>query len=302
MAAVGRAVFTRFVLQAAVIGRRWSCTARPCSQVGFRVKAQVLGGAINLGRGLILTLMTFLGYEAYRKIPGSLIIHANQEVEEIIDQADYLYGTGEVAKLYHLLIEHKNSTNGELLWRLARASRDMAQLESMSKEKKKQLTYEALEFAEKALEKNELSFAAHKWYAICISDVGDYEGIKAKIANAYVIKEHFQKAIELNPKDATSIHLMGLWCFTFAEMPWVQQKIAAMFFTTPPSSTYEEALQYFNKAEEADPNFYSKNLLMMGKTYMKLKNEKLALLWLTKARDYPARNEEDRFKKKLLNY
>ncbi|XP_078396815.1 regulator of microtubule dynamics protein 1 isoform X4 [Cetorhinus maximus] len=186
------------------------------------------------------------------------------------------------------------STDGEILWRLARASRDLAQLENTSMEKKKQLTYEALEFAKKALEKNELSFAAHKWYAICISDVGDYEGTKAKIANAYVIKEHFQKAIELNPKDATSIHLMGLWCFTFAELPWIQQKIAAMFFATPPSSTYKEALQYFNKAEEADPNFYSKNLLMMGKTYMKLKNEKLALLWLTKARDYPARNEEDK--------
>ncbi|XP_072324058.1 regulator of microtubule dynamics protein 1 isoform X1 [Scyliorhinus torazame] len=293
MAAVGRAAFTRFVIKTAVIGRSWSCRVRPCSfWPGVRV--QVLGGAINLGRGLTLTLMAFLGYEAYRNIPGSLIVHANQKVEEIIDQADYLYGTGEVAKLYHLLIEHKNSTNGEILWRLARASRDLAQLENTPAEQKKQLTYEALEFAEKALEKNEFSFAAHKWYAICISDVGDYEGTKAKIANAYVIKEHFQKAIELNPKDATSIHLMGLWCFTFAELPWVQQKIAAMFFATPPRSTYEEALQYFNKAEEADPNFYSKNLLMMGKTYMKLKNEILALLWLTKARDYPARNEEDK--------
>ncbi|XP_067835627.1 regulator of microtubule dynamics protein 1 isoform X2 [Heptranchias perlo] len=264
MAAAGRAALTRFVLKAAMIGRSWSCRARPFSCSGPGVAVEVLGGAINLGRGLTLTLVTFLGYEAYRNIPGSLIVHAIQKVEEIIDQADYLYGTGEVAKLYDLLIQHKNSTNGELLWRLARASRDLAQLESTSTEKKKQLTYESLEFAEKALEKNELSFAAHK------------------------------KAIELNPKDATSIHLMGLWCFTFAEMPWVQQKIAAMFFTTPPSSTYEEALQYFNKAEEADPNFYSKNLLMMGKTFMKLKNEKLALLWLTKARDYPARNEEDK--------
>ncbi|XP_078072163.1 regulator of microtubule dynamics protein 1 isoform X2 [Mustelus asterias] len=289
MAAVGGSAFSRFVLKAAAIGRSWNCRVRPCS-----FGAGVLRGATNLGRGLTLTLMTFLGYEAYRSIPGSLIVHANQKVEEIIDQADYLYGTGEVSKLYKLLIEHKDSTNGEILWRLARASRDLAQLGSTPVEKRKQLTYEALEFAKKALERNELSFAAHKWYAICISDVGDYEGTKAKIANAYVIKEHFQKAIEFNPKDATSIHLMGLWCFTFAELPWVQQKIAAMFFATPPSSSYEEALLYFNKAEEADPNFYSKNLLMMGKTYMKLKNKKLALLWLTKARDYPARNEEDR--------
>ncbi|EMP42281.1 Regulator of microtubule dynamics protein 1 [Chelonia mydas] len=101
--------------------------------------------------------------------------------------------------------------DAEILWRLARASRDLAQLSSTSAEEKKQLVYEALEYAKKALEKNESNFAVHKWYAICISDVGDYEGIKTKIANAYVIKEHFQKAIELNPKDATSIHLMGIW-------------------------------------------------------------------------------------------
>ncbi|XP_051879849.1 regulator of microtubule dynamics protein 1 isoform X2 [Pristis pectinata] len=294
MAVAGRAALTRFVLKAAGSGRSCSSRVRFSDCAGFKLNAQVLESALNLGRGLTLTLLTFLGYKTYRNIPGSLLVYANQTVEEIIDQADYLYGTGEVTKLYHLLIEHKNSTNGELLWRLARASRDLAQLKSTTLEKKRQLTYEALEFAEKALEENELSFAAHKWYAICISDVGDYEGIKAKIANAYVIKEHFQKAIELNPKDATSIHLMGLWCFTFSEMPWIQQKIAAAFFATPPSSSYEEALQYFDKAEEAEPNFYSKNLLMLGKTYMKLKNEKLALLWLTKARDYPARNEEDK--------
>ncbi|XP_055489634.1 regulator of microtubule dynamics protein 1 [Leucoraja erinacea] len=290
-AAGGRAaLITRFLLTAAGNGRR----ARDPRGLGPRVTARVLEGAKNLGRGLTLTLFTFLGYKTYRNIPGSLLIYANQTVEEIIDQADYLYGTGEIETLYLLLIKHKDSTNDEILWRLARASRDLAQLESTTAERKQHLTYQALEFAEKALEKNASSFAAHKWYAICSSDVGDYEGIKAKIANAYVIKEHFQKAIELNPKDATSFHLMGLWCFTFAEMPWIQQKIASALFATPPSSTYEEALNYFDKAEEAEPNFYSKNLLMLGKTYIKLQNKRLALLWLSKAANYPARNEEDK--------
>ncbi|MEJ1283933.1 regulator of microtubule dynamics 1 [Cricetulus griseus] len=84
------------------------------------------------------------------------------------------------------------------------------------------------------------------WYAICISDVGDYEGIKVKIANAYIIKEHF------------------------------------------------EALKYFHRAEQVDPNFYSKNLLLLGKTYLKLNNKKLAAFWLVKAKGYPAHTEEDK--------
>ncbi|XP_043395327.1 regulator of microtubule dynamics protein 1 isoform X1 [Chelonia mydas] len=213
---------------------------------GWWRQAQVFGKLTLFRRGLALSAVSYLSYEAYHSISHSAVVHASIKVEEIIEQADYLYGSGETEKLYQLLTQHKNSEDAEILWRLARASRDLAQLSSTSAEEKKQLVYEALEYAKKALEKNESNFAVHKWYAICISDVGDYEGIKTKIANAYVIKEHFQ------------------------------------------------ALSYFHKAEEADPNFYSKNLLLLGKTYLKLKNKKMALLWLTKTRDYPAHTEEDK--------
>ncbi|NXX88709.1 RMD1 protein, partial [Centropus bengalensis] len=217
-------------------------------------------------------------------------------VEEVLEQADYLYGSGETEKLYQLLVQHKNSDDAELLWRLARASRDLAQLSSTSAEEKRQLAYEALEYAKKALEKNESNFAAHKWYAICLSDVGDFEGIKTKIGNAIVIKEHFQRAVELNPKDATTIHLIGIWCYTFAEMPWYQRKIAATLFATPPTSTFQEVLCeiFLSLVCTADPNFYSKNLLFLGKTYLKLNNKKMALLWLSKAKEYPAHTEEDK--------
>jgi hypothetical protein len=38
------------------------------------------------------------------------------------------------------------------------------------------------------------------------------------------------------------------------------RKIASAVFATPPTSTYEEALAYFKKAEETEPSFYSMNL------------------------------------------
>ncbi|PNI84818.1 RMDN1 isoform 3, partial [Pan troglodytes] len=200
----------------------------------------------------LLSALSYLGFETYQVISQAAVVHATAKVEEILEQADYLYESGETEKLYQLLTQYKESEDAELLWRLARASRDVAQLSRTSEEEKKLLVYEALEYAKRALEKNESSFASHKWYAICLSDVGDYEGIKAKIANAYIIKEHFEKAIELNPKDATSIHLMGIWCYTFAEMPWYQRRIAKMLFATPPSSTYEKALGYFHRAEQGE--------------------------------------------------
>lgn len=31
-----------------------------------------------------------------------------------------------------------------------------------------------------------------QWYAICLSDVGDYEGVKVKIGNSYIIRDHLE--------------------------------------------------------------------------------------------------------------
>ena len=54
------------------------------------------------------------------------------------------------------------SDDAEFLWRLARACRDLSLLSHVGAEQKKQLTYEALEYASRALEKNDACFAAHK--------------------------------------------------------------------------------------------------------------------------------------------
>ncbi|KAM3593360.1 uncharacterized protein V6R79_011063 [Siganus canaliculatus] len=247
------------------------------------------GAAFLLG----LPTLTCLGYEAYRRMQGSAVVLA-LEREEVLEQADYLYSCAETGKLYQLLLQYKDSDEAEFLWRLARASRDLSLLPNMEAERKKQLVYEAFEYAKKALEKDEKSFAAHKWYAVCLSDVGDYEGVKVKIGNSYIIREHLEKAIEFNPRDATSLYILGVWCFSFAELPWYQRKVAAVIFSSPPTSTYEEALEFFLKAEEVDPNFYSKNLLMVGKSYMAMKDKEKALHWLTKAKEYPAHTQEDK--------
>lgn len=153
--------------------------------------------------------------------------------------------------------------------------------------------YEAYNLAKAALEQDENNFACHKWVGITISEVGDYEGIKVKISNAFTIKTHFDKAVELNPKDGTSRHLVGMWCFTFADMPWYQRKIASALFASPPTATYEEALDHFLAAEKVEPNFYSKNTLMIGKIYTRLNDKEKAKFWLEKAKNMPVANPSD---------
>ncbi|XP_045194232.2 regulator of microtubule dynamics protein 1-like isoform X2 [Mercenaria mercenaria] len=214
------------------------------------------------------------------------------KTQQILVEADRLYSENEALALYDYLIEFKDMENDEILWRLARAAVDKGKL-SKNETEKKALYYEAYGYITRALDLNQANFAVHKWYAILLDYTGELEGNKQRITNSIKVKEHFMKAVELNPKDATSIHSLGQWCFTFADMSWYQRKIAAVIYKSPPSSTYEEALKYFLQAEETEPNFYSMNLLMLGKTYMKLRDAEMAVTYLVRCKDYPVKTPDD---------
>ncbi|CAN9506503.1 unnamed protein product [Ophioblennius macclurei] len=279
-----------FTSVAKAVGVRRSCNRsyRTCLR---RAPSTLTGGRAACLVGL--PVVSCLAYEAYCRVQGSAVVCALDQ-DEVVEQADYLYSCAEMEKLYQLLLQYKERDDAEFLWRFARASRDLAIQPDTDAKRKKQLIYESLEYATKALEKDEQCSAAHKWYGVCLSDIGEYEGIKTKIGNSKIIREHMERAVQLNPKDATSFYILGYWCFSFAELSWYQRKVAAMIFAKPPESTYEEALDFFLKAEEVEPNFYSKNMLMLGKTYMALKDKEKALLWLNKAKEYPAHTEEDK--------
>jgi hypothetical protein len=44
----------------------------------------------------------------------------------------------------------------------------------------------------------------------------------------------------------------------------------------------------------AEPNFYSMNLLMLGKTYMRLKDAEMALTYLTRCINHPVKTPDDK--------
>uniref|UniRef100_A0A8C5FD78 Regulator of microtubule dynamics protein 1 n=1 Tax=Gadus morhua TaxID=8049 RepID=A0A8C5FD78_GADMO len=244
-----------------------------------RTNAFLISGRVAFCLGL--PTVCYLGHEAYRGIHSAAVVFA-------LEKGDFLNG-----------ITHESTLRGfsndvEFLWRLARATRDRAMVQGVPADQKKALVYEAFGYAEKALEKDDACFASHKWYGILLSDLGDYMGTKHKLEKSLVIRKHLERAKELNPNDPTTVYILGYWCFSFAELSWSLRKLATVIFGTPPTSSYEEALEFFLKAEEVKPGFYSKNLLMLGKTYLALKDKENAHLWLTKARDYRPITTEDK--------
>ncbi|CAL1269919.1 unnamed protein product [Larinioides sclopetarius] len=230
-------------------------------------------------------------------LPAFLLLKAASSLQKsgnskIIDEADNLYNDGKYQQLYLMLDPYHLSNDPEILWRLARAIFEKCRDVKEDKEKIVHLE-KALHLVDKALEIKEECWAAHKWRAILLDYVWRYKSTKERIIHSFDVKKHMERAVELNPQDSTSYYLIGEWCYTFADMPWYQRKVAAAIFASPPTSTYEEALKYFEKAEETNPLFYSMNLLMMGKCYLKMNDEEKAIKYLKQARDYLVKTPDD---------
>lgn len=169
----------------------------------------------------------------------------------------------------------------EIKWRQARAMYKLSK--TAEKARREQLIRDGYALVNDAVTKEINNFAAHKWMAILLDANSELDGIKARVSQLETVKKHMERAVELNPEDPTSWHLLGNFAFGLADMPWYQRKIVSAIFATPPTGTYEEALAHFLKAEEKKANFYSMNLLLIGKCYQALKNQEQAKNYLQQA-------------------
>lgn len=217
--------------------------------------------------------------------------NVNSKKEAIIAKADALFDQGSYQQLYDLLSVYKKSSDVECLWRLARVLYNMSK--THPEEEAEKMILEGYELVENALKLKEDHYAVHKWMSILLDSKSALEGTRARIQQLYNVKQHMLRAIELNPADATVLHMLGTWCYRVSDLAWYQRKIASVVFGEPPKSSFEEALMYFEKAEQSNPNFYSQNLLMIAKTYWKLGNQENALRYLKLTAEYPTTNHED---------
>jgi len=217
------------------------------------------------------------------------------DVASITVQSEKLDEEKKYSESFELLEKsHKENENEfEITWRLARAYFNISEQKPDDKEYKKQMCMKGLEIAQLALTQNPDHWAGHKWMAIMLSAVAELLATKEKIENAFKIKEHALKALEIRPEDATTTHLLGRWCYNVASIGWFERKIAATLFATPPESSYDEALKFFLKAGEIEKNF-ARNDLFTGDTYLALGKKDKAKECYQKAANAPAVSESDK--------
>lgn len=180
------------------------------------------------------------------------------------------------------LIANMFADNAHALWRAARAAYDVEQLAETPKQRKKELMDLALKWiAEaKAIERSDAT--VYRWSGILINEAGQFGSTADKIKNSFVVRDDWKQAVALNPYDANALHLLGRWHASVAGLSWVERKVASTLFAEPPTATYEEALDYFQKAEAASPGFWIANCWRAAEVCLKLNRKEDALQWIQK--------------------
>uniref|UniRef100_A0A8B9VNL3 Regulator of microtubule dynamics protein 2 n=1 Tax=Anas zonorhyncha TaxID=75864 RepID=A0A8B9VNL3_9AVES len=188
------------------------------------------------------------------KKPSDVTVQSEEEeLLTLLRQVDSLHKGSEDDKKesFRLLLEKDDKYENcvDFLWRVARAYGDMFEMTADTEEKKKYVS-------DGKYIKN--VYLNHKKYvcvfffsplrfAIMCGYMSQFESVQNKIRNGYLFKEHLDKAIELKPQDPFLYYLNGRWCYSVAQLSWLEKKVAAALFGTPPTSTVEEALQNFLK-------------------------------------------------------
>lgn len=219
------------------------------------------------------------------------------ELALLLAQSDILHTGGASLKAegFHLLLANKTQygDSREFLWRLARAYNDMYD-STEDTEEKKAYAEQGREEAEIALTKNGLNAECHKWFAVLTGLGCHYESAHGKLRSSHVLKEHLDRAIALRDDDPLCFYLLGRWCYEVSTLGWLERKAAAALYETPPTSTLQEALENFLKAETLNPGFSKTMRLYIAKCHKELGNVAEAKKWTKLALKMPsAANEEE---------
>ncbi|XP_058116135.1 regulator of microtubule dynamics protein 1-like [Anopheles ziemanni] len=216
-------------------------------------------------------------------------------MEDVLKQSDQLFDAYKFRESYDLLLKQTDRSY-EILWRLCRViyslSREFVDDASKSKQLEA-LIFEGFDYSKKAFELAPERSAAHKYYAIFLAEKSGIDGLKERVLQLSTILKHLKKATELDAQDPFAWFVLGRFYHKLASLPWFQKKMIHTFTIDVPEATFEDALQCFEKAENVAPNFFPLNHLMLGETYIALKNGTKARHFLELAANQTAPHTAD---------
>ena len=164
----------------------------------------------------------------------------------------------------------RNPDSYEASWNMARVLIDLGNFED-SKDDRKAAYIQAVEHARHAVSLVPDDTWGHHYLAASVGKLALTEGGKRKIELSKEVRDEALKAVELDPRNDKSHHILGRWNREVHHLGRFM-KIAAkvVYGGVPKGATDEKAVEHFQRAIEIDPTHVN-HRLELGITYMKMK-------------------------------
>ncbi|XP_074060128.1 regulator of microtubule dynamics protein 2 isoform X2 [Macrotis lagotis] len=230
------------------------------------------------------------GFKAIKKTVKRLTLPV---LTQMIDDL-YLKSDSDKRKSFELLCDYKNKYKDEteFIWRLTRAYGDMCDLSTDIEEKRKYAS-DGKDQGERAISQAPKNGYCHLWYANLCGYVAECGGLQNRIKYGQLFKKHLDRALELIPDEPFLYYLNGRYCYSVFKLNWMEKKMASVLFGMVPTSTLEEALKNFLKAEELKPGYSKYNYVYLAKCYKELGQKENALTYCDSASLVDSVNKKD---------
>lgn len=221
----------------------------------------------------------------------------SQSLDSQLQELDELREEGAFDEAHEQLeaLREEHPENVEVLWRLAWVMTDVGERIENSEEQK-QVFLEADEVAEEALSLDGDNARVHLSKAVAAGRAGLVSNTRQKVRYSRTVKDHVDRAIELDPDNDLAYHLRGRWNHEVASLGFVARTVVRTVYGGLPDASYERAKEDLEKAIAIRDRVGHR--LELGRTLLELGEEERAHEQFQKAIEMPSNDPHDLTRKR----
>lgn len=204
---------------------------------------------------------------------------------------DSLRDAGQYQEALERLLDRRQQEgdDAEVLWRLGQTYVDLG--EASSGEEQTELYAQAMQAAEAAVAADPQNAQAHVTLAAAAGRVALTSGTRRKVELSRTVKEHADRAIELEPDNEMAYHVRGRWHYGVSDLNWVERAVVKTVYGGLPEASFELAARDLERAASLGRRVV--HHLELGRTYMQLDREEEAREQLRLALETPSSDPMD---------
>jgi len=239
---------------------------------------------------VFLRALLVVSIGAFSFAPG--VAAQQNDLSDTLSQVDSLRAAGDFRQAFATLndLAQDNPNHAEVLWRLSRTKVDIGEQRTRDEERER-FYQQAFEDAEAAIAADSANARAHLAGAIAAGRVGLISGTRRKVEMSRTVKEHVDRAIDLNPDLPAAYHVRGRWNYEVASLGFFSRTVVRAVYGGLPDASYEAAVENFERSIALDDRVVDR--LELARTYIAMDQETQARTELQRALELPNKDPDD---------